>query len=306
MARVSVESFCRALWRGEAATIASLAPRVDPNGADRWGYTPLSMAAQYGDLALVKQLVARGAKVDQGKTHLTPITYAARRQAGDIVAFLLEQGATPSIVTWTALGDRKKVQQALRGDPTQAQLRDEAGAPLLHHAAEALDPALVTLLLDHGATTSDTDANGQTALHRVAGRRGGPGKPAAEMATLLLDRGADVDARNWDDVTPLHQAVRARNLAVTEVLLARGADPNARDKIRGSTPLRRAVSATGASGTAGTAALMAPLTRLLLQHGADPDAKDKRGVPVHASARAPEVRALLDEHRRAGRRPRPR
>jgi hypothetical protein len=46
---------------------------------------------------------------------------------------------------------------------------------------------------------------------------------------------------------------------------------------------------------------MAPLTRLLLQYGADPDAKDKRGIPVHASARAPDVRAVLDEHRRARR-----
>ena len=62
--------------------------------------------------------------------------------------------------------------------------------------------------------------------------------------------------------------------------------------------MRRAVSPTGASGTAGTAELMVPLTRLLLKYGADPDLRDKRKVPVHASARDPAVKAVLAEHRR--------
>jgi ankyrin repeat protein len=163
----------------------------------------------------------------------------------------------------------------------------------------------VTLLLDRGAPVSEATPDGETALHCVANMRLAPQEPARAMAALLLDRGAEVDARNWDQVTPLHQAVRARNLAVAEVLLARGADPNARDKGRGSTPLRRAVSGTGASLTAGTTALMVPLTRLLLEHGADPDARDKRGVAVHASARDPDVRALLAEFRRKKRKARP-
>ena len=292
-----VTAFCRAVWRKDTKTIAALANRVDPNAADRWGHTPLLMAAQYGDLSLVSLLVGRGADVNQQREHLTPITLAARRQASDIVAFLKAAGATLSIVTWTCLGDRGRVERELDRDPKLSTLRDEEGTPVLHHAAEGLHLDLVRVLLDRGAGISDADSNGETALHRIADIRQAAQEPAAEMAALLLDRGADPNARNWDDVTPLHQAVRARNMAVAKLLLERGADANARDKIRGSTPLRRAVSATGAGGTAGTTDLMLPLARLLLEHGADPEACDKRGVPVHESARAADLRALLDEYR---------
>ena len=296
MAVSPVEVFCRALWRHEHATVAALASKVDPNAKDKWGHTPLLAAAQYGDLALVKLLVLRGGELDQGKTYLTPLTLAARRGADDIVSFLRRQGAVPSIVTLIYLGAREGFVQSLKRDPALSKLRDEEGTPILHHAAQALRPDMVELLLKKGATVSDTDAGGETALHRVSDLRRAPPKPAAKMATLLLDRGADPNARNWDAVTPLHQAVRARNLAVVQVLLERGADPNAKDKLRGSTPLRRAVSGTGAGETAGTSALMAPLTKLLLEHGADPNACDKRGVPVHASAKAPEVRAVLEKY----------
>jgi len=294
-------AFCRALWRGEKDIVTRLAPVVDPNGRDRWGHSPLSMAVQYGDLPLVSLLVRRGAEVDQGRRFLTPVTLAARRGDSSIFEYLRDAGAGLSIFTWTYLGLDDSIARELGRDPLQAELRDEDGTPLFHHAVEALRPGIVSLLLVHGASISATDPNGETPLHRLADMRRAPAVEAGRMATLLLDRGADPNARNWDDVTPLHQAVRARSLGAVEVLLARGADPNARDKNRGSTPLRRAVSATGAGGTAGTDDLMVPLTRLLLKYGADPDLRDKRGVPVHESARDPEVKAVLDEHRRGKR-----
>jgi ankyrin repeat protein len=293
-----VTAFTEAIWRRQVDTIAALVARVDPNAPDRWSRTPLMMAAEFGDLALVAALVARGGDVDQKRTHLTPVTLAARRGDAAMVRFLRDQGAVMSIVTWVHLGDRPQVRRELGRDPGLARLRDEAGTPLVHHAAEAMAPELLALLLEHGAEVDERDENGETPLHRVADMLTTDPDSAAHMATLLLDRGADANARNWDDVTPLHQGVRRRNLAVVEVLLDRGADPNARDRGRGSTPLRRAVSGTGASGTAGTTELMLPLARLLLEHGADPDARDKRGVPVHASTRAPELRALLEEYRR--------
>ena len=303
MARDHITAFCEAVWRQERRTSGLLARRVDPNGKDRWGRTPLLMAAQYGDLALVAELVRRGGVIDQQRLYLTPLTLAARRKAADIVTFLLERGAVVSIVTAIHLGDRNRCAQDLKRNPELARLRDEEGVPLLHHAVEALQPQLVRLVLGHGGSTADVDAKGETALHRIADMRQAPQGPAAKMAGLLLDRGADPNARNWDCVTPLHQAVRARNIAVTELLLAHGADPNARDKGRGSTPLRRAVSASGAGGTAGSGAQMRLLTQMLLEHGADPSARDKRGVPVYASARDPVLRAMLNDFRGARRGP---
>jgi ankyrin repeat protein len=288
-----VTAFCEAVWRRDAKTLATLDPHVDPNALDRWKRTPLLMAAEFGDLALVASLVGRGGAVDQRRVHLTPVTLAARRRDRAMVRFLRDSGATMSPVTWVYLHDRKQLEVALARDPTAARLRDELGTPILHHAAEALAPDLVMLLLERGASVRDQDENGETALHRVADMRAHEPDAAARMATLLIDHGADPNACNWDDVTPLHLGVRRRNLAVVQVLLARGADVDARDRGRGSTPLRRAVSGTGASGTAGTSALMLPLARLLLEHGADPEARDKRGVTVLASTRNPELRALL-------------
>ncbi len=59
------------------------------------------------------------------------------------------------------------------------------------------------------------------------------------QATLLLDQGAAVDARDTQGRTPLLLAVAQNRLAVVRLLLARGADPNAADNA-GITPLQLA------------------------------------------------------------------
>jgi ankyrin repeat protein len=277
-----VTAFNEALWRHDDAAIARLAPRIDPNAVDRWHRAPLAMAAQYGDLATVRGLLGRGARPDADRRYLTPITYAARRGACDIVDALRDAGATVSIATSIYLGDRAAVSRALGAIAMAATAVDEEGTPLLLHAAESLHAEIVVLLLDAGADVAAADRFGETALHRVADLRHADGERASGVAALLVDRGAQVDARNRDDVTPLHQAVRARNLAVVELLLARGADANTRDK-RGSTPLHRAVSSTGAGGTAGVDA--APFVAALLAHGANPDQRDARARSPRAAAK---------------------
>jgi ankyrin repeat protein len=97
-------------------------------------------------------------------------------------------------------GDAARVAELLRDDPSLAHARDEEGSTPLHHAAW---------------------------------------KGQVEVATLLLDAGADVIAQNenthWGG-TPLHAAAHGNQRAVAELLIARGADLHA-GSCNGRTPL---------------------------------------------------------------------
>ena len=72
--------------------------------------------------------------------------------------------------------------------------------------------------------SDNTGHMGETALHCAAfwGRY--------EIAKLLIDHGADVNALTDRRSTPLHDAARMSNAKLARLLLEKGAKPNARDK----------------------------------------------------------------------------
>lgn len=79
-------------------------------------------------------------------------------------------------------------------------------------------------LNDHPATINDTHPlTGGTALHAAALHCRG------EMAALLLARGADANARDLPagGITPLHLALQNGDALMVRLLLAHGADPDA-------------------------------------------------------------------------------
>jgi ankyrin repeat protein len=84
----------------------------------------------------------------------------------------------------------------------------------------------------------------------------------------LLAEGADPEARDEDDRTPLLAAVAAANAALVAVLLEAGADPNARDA-DGWTPLHLASQRRDLR-----------IAWLLVHHGADVNAQDDDGNSV--------------------------
>jgi hypothetical protein len=106
----------------------------------------------------------------------------------------------------------------------------------LHLAAGKNNLAMVKRLLDVGCdpNLSSPELKGLwTPLHDAALHG------SNELIELLLDRGADIEARTVTKATPLALATRHYKIAATRCLLARGADVNTQDKA-GSTPVIQA------------------------------------------------------------------
>ena len=113
---------------------------------------------------------------------------------------------------------------------------------------------------------------------------------------FLVDAGVDVEERYKNGVTPLHRAARYRSLAAVETLIELDASVNAVDRRTCSTPLHRAVTNTGAPGTAGKMDAAIEIARLLLANGADPTIKNKRGKTPRDYIRNPRMLAVFEKH----------
>ena len=90
--------------------------------------------------------------------------------------------------------------------------------------------AFIAELLDLGADPNWPADDGFppliAALTCLRSAPGSPGRPDVhEIVELLLDRGSDVQQRGLNDYTPLHWAAGDGDLAMVDLLLAHGADP---------------------------------------------------------------------------------
>jgi serine/threonine-protein phosphatase 6 regulatory ankyrin repeat subunit B len=126
-----------------------------------------------------------------------------------------------------------------------------------------------TQTLNHGANANLETELGETALHIVSRGEYYPQEQGVSTARLLLERGADVNARQNNGWTSLHWAAYKGRVEVAQVLLDHGANAKLKTTL-GETVLHLVSRGEYYSQDHG-----AGITRLLLEHGVDLDVQNK-------------------------------
>ena len=297
----------------EGTVAALLAAGADPSAANRYGVTPLTLASVNGNAGIIGRLLDAGADAAQASREgETALMTAARSGSATAVELLLAHGADPNTreswrgqtaLMWAAAERHLEATASLVRYGADVGARSDGEFTPLLFAVRAGDGAVARALVAAGADIDAADADGHTPL--VLAILNGHYALAAELLAL----GADPEVATPGG-TALHHAVRWRRYEFTDfyrppppttgdldplglmrVLLATGADPNARMEKRfpragvfdnnwsalplvGATPLLIAARA-------GDAAAM----RVLLAHGADPHlATDRCVTPLMAAA----------------------
>jgi uncharacterized protein len=304
---------------------------ADVQAANSYGATPVSSAAEVGAAAVLDLLLKAGADVEspnaEGQTALmavartgrvdaakvllkhranpnarevwggqTALMWAAAQSQPEMVRLLIDHGAEVNARANTRDWQRRVTAEGRPKDMNRGGL-----TPLLYAAREGCIPCAAELL-KRKADINLADPDGVTplilALMNIHW----------DTARFLIERGADVNLWDFYGQTPLYAAVdmntlpkgrrvelpaldTATGLQIIEMLLAKGANPNAQLKLRiphrqvpydrytepmlniGATPLLRATKAGDI-----------PVVKLLLAHGADPNLPNYNGdTPLMAA-----------------------
>ena len=207
---------------------------ADANARDKDGTTPLYAAAWANARQTTEALLQNGAEVNaKNDNGVTPLHYAALANARQTTEVLLQNGADINAKATLHASISMHLTTFLDKMEVGDDERELEDSTPLYAAALANARETAEVLLQNGADANARDKDGWTLLHYAALAN------AWETAEVLLQNGAEVNAKNDNGVTPLHYAARANARETAEVLLQNGADINAKAK-DGTTPLHAA------------------------------------------------------------------
>ncbi|XP_077062157.1 ankyrin 3b isoform X9 [Siphateles boraxobius] len=257
---------------------ADVESKMMVNRTTESGFTPLHIAAHYGNINVATLLLNRGAAVDfKARNDITPLHVASKRGNANMVRLLLERGARIDARTKDGLtplhcgarsGHEQVVEMLLdRRAPILSKTKN--GLSPLHMATQGDHLNCVQLLLHHDVPVDDVTNDYLTALH-VAAHCG-----HYKVAKVLVDKRANPNAKALNGFTPLHIACKKNRIKVMELLLKHGASIQAVTE-SGLTPIH-------------VAAFMGHenIVTQLTNHGASPNTMNVRGeTALHMAARA--------------------
>lgn len=122
-----------------------------------------------------------------------------------------------------ALGYLDRLREALEEDPSRLGAMSADGYTALHFAAFFAKPEAARTLLDAGAPV-DTVARNEMRVQPLHSAAAGHQR---EICRMLLAAGAEVDARQAGGFTPLHEAAQNGDPEMVELFLSAGADATA-------------------------------------------------------------------------------
>lgn len=285
---------------GDYASASELVRRgADVRTAEANGTTALHWAVHYGNRELASQLLQAGADVNAANAYgSTPIMEAAVLADHDLMQLLLQAGADVNTRNPDGQTPLMVVARSNRIDTARLLLQHGAdvnaseqwkGQNAVIWAAAQSQPEMLALLLEAGG-----DPNSRSMINprerQISQERRFQWRPAGGMtalvyaaregclacARLLVEAGADINAGDAENVTPLLTAVINLRFDTAKYLVEAGANVN-KWSLRGENPIYSAVDVNtlphggypDRPSTDRTSSL--DMIRILLEAGANPN-----------------------------------
>lgn len=254
---------------------------ADVHAKDKGGLVPLHNACSYGHFEVTEMLIKHGANVNaMDLWQFTPLHEAASKSRIEVCSLLLSHGADPTLLNCHS-------KSAIDVAPTrelQERLSYEFKGHCLLEASRQADPARVKKYLSIETVNFKHPFTGDTALHCGISS---PYPKRKQVTEALIRKGANLNEKNKEFLTPLHIAADKSHFDVMDLLLKHGAKVNGLDGL-GQTSLHRCAREGNIQAC-----------RIMLSYGVDPTIVSLQGYTA-AQVANENVQKILNDPPSAG------